>query len=232
VLCVRHARILYRLSAAAPAALVTGCVGPLSTLDPAGPAAGDIAALWWVMLAGAAALTVLVLTLLALSFRRGRPEGRSSTRVWIFWLGLALPAVVLGSLLGHALFLGERWLARKMADVVVVEATGHQWHWTFRQPGLEGAIATRNELHIPAGRPIDVRVGSADVIHSFWVPRLGGKMDAIPGHVNVVRLLAQQPGVFEGQCAEFCGLQHANNRFRVIAHDAAAWARFQREGAQ
>jgi heme/copper-type cytochrome/quinol oxidase subunit 2 len=70
------------------------------------------------------------------------------------------------------------------------------------------------------------------VIHSFWVPRLGGKMDAIPGQINILRIEADKPGVFEGQCAEFCGLNHAANRFRVVVHDAEGWARFQSGGGR
>ena len=215
-----------------PALFVAGCAGPYSTLDTAGPAARDVATLWWVMLAGAAILAVFTLGLLALAFRRRQREregdDRGGTALWIGWLGLAMPSAVLVALLTYALLLGERTIARPAPDVVVVEATGHQWFWTFRQPGATGAIATRNVLHIPAGRPIDVRISSTDVIHSFWVPRLGGKMDAVPGQVNVLRIEASTPGVLEGRCAEFCGLDHTSNRFRVIVHDPAGWAAFQR----
>ncbi|MFZ2996708.1 cytochrome c oxidase subunit II [Sphingobium sp.] len=215
-----------------PVLIVGACAGPLSTLDTAGPASHDVATLWWVMLAGAAMLTLLVLALLLLAFLpRSRPA-KSGTRLWVGWLGVAMPGAVLTALLGYALMLGEGSIAHPVPGPVVVEATGHQWYWTFRQPGSNGAIATRGVLHIPAGRPVDVRVGSADVIHSFWVPRLGGKMDAIPGQINILRIKADKPGMFEGQCAEFCGLNHAANRFRVIVHDAGGWARFQREGGR
>lgn len=199
----------------------------MSTLDTQGPIAASIATLWWVMLAGAAALTLLVLVLLALSFRRRKRSVASGEALWLGWLGVAMPGVVLTALLGYALVLGNRTLPHAAPNLVVVEATGQQWFWTFRQPGASGRIVTRGTLHIPAGRPVDVHLASADVIHSFWVPRLGGKMDAIPGQVNVLRILADKPGAFEGQCAEFCGLNHATHRFRVIAHDAAGWAAFQ-----
>ncbi|MFZ3483558.1 cytochrome c oxidase subunit II [Sphingomonas sp. 3-13AW] len=217
-----------------PALIVGGCAGPLSTLDTAGPAARDIATLWWVMLGGAFILAFFTLGLLAWALRRRGREGnhRGSTGFWIGGLGLAMPSVVLLGLLIYALVIGERTIARPVPDAVVVEATGHQWFWTFRQPGASGAITTRNVLHIPAGRPVDVRIASADVIHSFWVPRLGGKMDAIPGQVNVLRIEASAPGVLEGQCAEFCGVGHTGNRFRVIVHDAAGWATFQRTAAR
>jgi len=205
-----------------------GCSGPLSTLDTAGSAAASIATLWWAMLAGAAVLTVLVMTLLALAFRRRPAPAPGGTRLWIGGLGVAMPSTVLLVLLGFALALGEQTIARKAADVVVVEASAHQWYWDFRHPGMAGEIVTRDVLHIPAGRPVDLRLEAHDVIHSFWVPRLAGKMDAIPGHVNVIRIDAKEPGRFEGQCAEFCGLGHAGHRFRVVAHDAAGWAAFQR----
>jgi len=220
--------MLHALRPAMPALVAGGCSGPLSTLDTAGPAAGHVATLWWAMLAGAAVLTLLVMALLALAFRRRAREGQTGAALWIGWLGVAMPGAVLLVLLGSALVLGERTIARSLPGVVVVEATGRQWSWEFRQPGDGGAIATRDVLHIPAGRPVDVRIAAVDVIHGFWVPRLAGKMDAIPGHVNVLRIEAARPGVFEGQCAEFCGLEHAAHRFRVVAHDAAGWAAFQR----
>lgn len=213
-----------------PALLAGACSGPLSTLDTAGPAASHIATLWWIMLAGAAVLTLLVMSLLALAFLRRAREGHTGAGLWIGWLGVAMPGAVLVALLGSALVLGERTIARATPDAIVIEATGHQWFWEFRHPGAGGAISTRDVMHIPAGRPIDVRIASVDVIHGFWVPRLAGKMDAIPGHVNVLRLQASRPGTFEGQCAEFCGLEHAAHRFRVVAHDPAGWAAFLRDG--
>ncbi|MET0248277.1 MAG: cytochrome B, partial [Sphingobium sp.] len=188
-----------------PLLMTASCAGPLSTLDAAGPAASDIATLWWVMLGGAALLTLLVLTLLALPFSKGRAARKGGTKLWLGALGLAMPAAVLTVLLGYALMLGERTIARPAPDVVTVEATARQWVWTFRTPS---GAESQGTLHIPAGRPIDVRLASADVIHSFWVPRLGGKMDAIPGQVNVLRIQADAPGVYQGVCAEFCGLDH------------------------
>ncbi|WP_419898227.1 hypothetical protein [Roseomonas sp. USHLN139] len=184
------------------------------------------------MLAGAAALTLLVMTLLALAFRRGGAEARGGRRaaagLWLGGLGVAMPTTLLLLLLGSALVVGERMVARAAPERVVIGASGHQWYWDFTQPGADGPIVTRDVMHIPAGRPVDVRLQGNDVIHSFWVPRLAGKMDVVPGHVNVLRIEAARPGVFEGQCAEFCGLEHARHRFRVVAHDAAGWAAFQR----
>ncbi|MET0271272.1 MAG: cytochrome B [Sphingomonas sp.] len=206
------------------ASLPAPLAAPLSALDPAGPHAAGVARLWWIMLGGSIAAFAVMAALLALAFtRRGRP----SVRLWLGGLGVALPAVLLTLLTGYAFAIGKAGLATPAPGLVTVAATGHQFFWTFRQPGGGGAIATRDDLHIPAGRPIDVRIGSADVIHSFWVPRLAGKMDAIPGQVNVLRIQADRPGIYAGRCAEYCGLHHAENRFRVIAHDPAGWAAFQ-----
>lgn len=207
---------------------VGGCSGPLSTLDTAGPAAGRVATFWWAMLAGATALSLLVFVLLLLAFLRRGSERRTSPTLWIGGLGVAMPIVVLMALVGYALMLGERIIAPGISGTVVIEATGRQWSWEFSHPTSEGMQVTHNELHMPAGQPVVLRIAAVDVIHSFWVPRLAGKMDAIPGHVNVMRIQAAQPGEFEGQCAEFCGSGHSGHLFRVIAHDEAGWAAFQR----
>ncbi len=180
------------------------------------------------MLAGATALSLLVFVLLLLAFlRRGR-EGRTSATLWIGVLGVAMPIVVLLALVGYALMLGERIIAPGLSGTVVIDATGRQWSWEFSHRVGKETQVTQNELHMPAGQQVVLRIAAVDVIHSFWVPRLAGKMDAIPGHVNVLRLQAAQPGVYEGQCAEFCGSGHSGHRFRVVAHDEAGWVAFQR----
>lgn len=199
---------------------VAGCSGNLSTLDPAGPAAGSTALLWWVMLAGACAIFLLVMALVALAFLRpGLGEGIAPRR-WLVWGGLAFPGVTLGALLVFALAIGERLLPHPGSGITTVEAIPEQWHWRFR---YENGTETVNEMHIPAGRPIDIRVIGTDVIHSFWVPRLGGKIDAIPGHVNTIRLEADRPGTFGGVCSEFCGTGHTDMTFTAIAHEGGAY---------
>jgi len=197
-------------------------------MDPAGPAADAINTLWWVMLAGATAIFLFVATLLLLAFRRPEPR-EVSVRWWIIGGGLVFPGVVLSALLVYGLITGERLLPNDERPPVHVEAQSSQYQWVFTQPGgAGGTIRTRNVLHIPAGRPIDVTLTTTDVIHSFWVPRLAGKLDAIPGHRNVLRIEASEPGVYPGVCAEYCGIGHSRHGFRVIAHDAAGWVRFQR----
>lgn len=203
------------------AALTAGCAGPLSTLEPAGPVAGSIAWLWWAMTAGSVVLTAVVLGPFALAVLRPGSLGGVSTRMWIVGGGLALPALVLTPLLVWALVAGERMQPGR-GDALRVEATGEQWRWIFRHP--DAGVETQGVLHLPAGRPVEIALTSRDVIHSFWVPRLAGKLDAIPGRTTVLRLVADEPGTYEGLCAEFCGLDHAHMRFAVVVHAAEDYA--------
>jgi len=208
-----------------PAPLV-GCIeGPLSTLDPAGPAAQAIAGVWWVMLVGALLILAGVVGL-ALYAVYGRAERRRriTPTLLIVGGGLVVTPLVLAALLlwgigaGHALLPlpSEREPFR-------VEVRAHQWWWEVTYPDAAGGpLHSANEIHVPAGRPIDIEVRAADVIHSFWVPRLGGKIDALPGRTNVVRLEAPAPGVYRGRCAEFCGAQHARMALLLQAHEEAA----------
>jgi cytochrome c oxidase subunit II len=209
-----------------PLMMLGGCRGALSALDPAGPASESIATLWWAMLAGAALIFVLVMVLLTIGLLRRRPVVRTSERTWLVGGGLVFPVLVLAGLLGYGLVVGERLLARPGVDVVSVRAHASQWQWTFSQRGARAPIERVGRLDIPAGRPVDVLITTDDVIHSFWVPRLGGKRDAIPGKVNTLRLQARRPGTYAGQCAEYCGVGHLAMRFTVIAHDDASWAAF------
>ena len=203
---------------------LAGCEDRLSALHPAGPAAGTIATLWWVLLAGATAIFLFVMALLALALRRQPSEG-GGERIWLAGLGLAFPGVVLAALLAYGLVVGERLLPRPSPEVVAVGAEGRQWAWRFTYADAPGR-ATEGVLHIPAGRPVDVAITTADVIHAFWVPRLAGKLDAIPGHVNVLRIEAWAPGDYAGVSAEYSGPGYAGHGFTVRAHDETRWAAF------
>ncbi|PLS21601.1 cytochrome B [Amylibacter cionae] len=207
--------------------MLTGCEGALSTVDPAGPAARSIATLWWVMLAGAAAIFGLVMILLVFSFRRNKNSGEEEgqIRVWIIGLGLAFPALVLGALLAYGLVVGERLLPRDGVNLVQVSAQARRWEWRFTYADAP-ALETTGVLHIPAGRPVDIAITTADVIHSFWVPRLAGKLDAIPGHTNTLRLEADAPGTYQGVSAEFSGAGYDAFAFQVVVHDESDWAAF------
>jgi cytochrome c oxidase subunit 2 len=117
-------------------------------------------------------------------------------------------------------------------DALEVTVRGWQWWWEFRYPALD--VVTANELHLPAGRPVVLHLEGPDVIHSFWVPQLGGKRDVIPGRANRITLTPETPGEYWGQCAEFCGLAHANMGFRVVVQPAEAfegWVAAQRAPA-
>ncbi|GGK26529.1 cytochrome c oxidase subunit II [Salinarimonas ramus] len=209
---------------------LAGCAGPLSTLDPAGPAAADIALLWWVMLAGAVAILVFVCALALVPFlqaRRGRPVSSRAPRdaVWLVGGGLAFPFATLTALMLWAFVIEPIDDAALTGEEPVrIAATGRQWVWSFRHedaPG--GALVLDGVMHVPAGRPVEVALASVDVIHSFWVPRLAGKRDAIPGRVNTITILAEEPGTYAGVCGEYCGEGHAYMRLDVIAHAPEAY---------
>lgn len=179
------------------------------------------------MLIGSVLIFGLVMGLVALAFVRRRRPGapRREARVWIVGLGIVFPASVLVALLAYGLFVGERLLPRPDADVVQVHAEARRFAWTFGYAERPDRT-TEGVLHIPAGRAVDVSVTTADVVHSFWVPRLAGKIDAIPGHVNVLRLTADRPGVYAGVSAEFSGAGYDGFAFQVVAHDPESWALF------
>jgi cytochrome c oxidase subunit 2 len=219
------------------ALLLGGCAAP-SVLAPQGPAAERIAGLWWIMfgLAGAIYGAVLALLLIGL-FRRRRVEHESERHphpegwVWILGGGVALPVAVL--ILLFVLTLGTMAsLAAPPGDALTVEMIGRQWWWEVRYPDAQ--VTTANEIHIPAGRPVRLLLTSADVIHSFWAPELHGKLDLVPGRTNTFWIEARRPGIYRGFCAEYCGHQHANMAFLVIAEPPdqfATWLDGQRRPA-
>jgi cytochrome c oxidase subunit 2 len=193
----------------------------LSTLDPAGPRAANLAMLWWVMFWGSMALFALVMVLFVLAYIRKDWLAQVTPGQWIIGGGLILPIPVLVLLTGTALVLGEQLLPHG-EETIRIEAHASRWEWTFSYP--DGRSSPDGVLHMPAGTPVDFIITAEDVIHSFWIPRLGGKIDAIPGHTNIIRLEADEPGSYWGQCAEYCGEGHDVMFFRVKAHEAAAFA--------
>jgi cytochrome c oxidase subunit II len=215
----RHHSLLRAAVQLGSATALAGCTGPLSTLDPSGPAAASIARLWWVMLAGSAVLFALVMGLFALAFLRPGWGTSVSPHRWILLGGLGLPAIVLPPLVAYGLIAGERLLPLPGGAPLRIEAQAEQWRRTFRYPD-HGDTTTEDVMHLPAGIPADVVVTSRDVIHAFWIPRLAGKIDVVPGHVNVLRIQADASGRYEGLCNEFCGLGHAGMRFDVVVHPA------------
>lgn len=209
-----------------------GCQSDQSTLHPAGPAAERIAWLWWLMCIAFTAVFILVIVLLVVGIFRtakdeqaGPPLGRNG---FVVAGGIILPTVVVIPLL--FLSLEASSALHTPEDAITIRVVGHQWWWEVGYP--DHNILTANELHIPAGQPVRLELFSADVIHSFWVPRLNGKRDMIPGISNEFWIQADKPGVYRGQCAEYCGTQHARMAFVVVAlppDEFAAWLRAQKQ---
>ena len=211
--------------------LLAGCGGNQNTVAPASHAQRSITDLFWVMFGVACVGFAVIVTLLFLGWaRRERPSlpggggERAATGV-VIGLGVALPILLLVSLFIWAdLFVLNSVAAPAGRTPMTVRVIGHQWWWEVRYPG--SGVVTANEIHIPARTKVTALVTTADVIHSFWVPELNRKVDMIPGLTNRLLLVADKPGVYRGQCAEFCGLQHAHMSVDVIAEPKAkfdAW---------
>lgn len=217
-------------------ALLGGCAGVQSALAPAGVAAREIATLWWIMAAGAAIIFALVLGT-AFYAVRIRPEqhGPAAGYLLILGMGIAMPVVVLSALLLYSFTLGPRLMAPAEPGALQIQVIGKQWWWEVRyHTGSGEAVVSANEIHIPAGKRVELSLESTDVIHSLWVPSLAGKMDMIPGRSNRLVLQADSPGVYRGQCAEYCGGPHALMAFYVIAEEPAefeAWLARERQPA-
>jgi cytochrome c oxidase subunit 2 len=204
-----------------------------SALHAAGPGADRIAEHWWIMLVAASAVFLLVLVALlgAMTHRgeRAAPGSRGDDRGPIKWIlagGVVLPAVLLVPLFVYTLDILADLAPPKDGAASTVVITGFQWWWDVEYTGEapQGRLRSANELHVPVGRPVRVQLRSNDVIHSFWVPALQGKLDLIPGKVNTTWIQADSPGVYRGECAEYCGLQHARMQFRVVAHTPPQFA--------
>ncbi|HMQ31786.1 MAG TPA: cytochrome c oxidase subunit II [Chloroflexaceae bacterium] len=219
---------------APPLVALAGCAGAPSALDARGYAAARINLLWWVMLGLGTAVFVLVTVLLLVALFRRRGEGappaeaeRRVTNRLLGGGGVALPLVILVPLVGFT-----AWTSATMTPpgqpALTVEVIAHQFWWEVRYP--DQGFITANEIVIPAGQPVELRLSTADVIHSLWVPQLNGKVDMIPGRPNAMTIQADHPGEYRGQCAEFCGRQHALMAFVVVAETPerfAAWAEAQ-----
>jgi cytochrome c oxidase subunit II len=215
------------------AVLATGCNSNQAITNPATGPAREINTLWWAMFAGAMVVFGAVVGLLVLAFvRRHRSDDASDDDrgpyMVIIGGGLAAPIVFLAILFGFVIHVMPATSAPPGPTKLTIEVIGHQWFWEVRYHGTPAVTA--NEIHIPAATPVDVRVTTADVIHSFWVPRLNRKIDMIPGQVNRIELDAPDPGVYRGQCSEFCGVGHAQMAFDVIVQPPGkfrAWLRNQ-----
>jgi cytochrome c oxidase subunit 2 len=218
--------------------VLAGCAqdAPQDTFDPQGPAAQTIDDLITPIfaIAGVVFLIVAVAVGYCVVRFRDRPErddmpeqthGKPALEI-----GLTIAPAVLLAVIGVFTVKTIFDLADQPDDALQIDVVGQQWWWEFTYPTLEiepGArIVTSGEMVIPAGRPVALRLASRDVIHSFWIPALNGKRDAVPGRVQPLWMEADEPGEYWGQCAEFCGLSHANMRMRVVALSAEDWDRW------
>jgi len=199
-------------------------------VSPKGPAARTVAGLWWPMLIVATAVFLFVVCMLLLAPARGRRKTEDEAKRDAPWgepFIVIAGVVVSGAILvGFFLFSLDRMQALAVGarqTKLTVAVIGHDWWWEVRYPN--GAVSA-NEIHIPTGVKVQLALTTDDVIHSFWVPRLGPKTDMIPGQPNTLWLEASEPGVYRGQCAEFCGLQHANMIIRVVADPPAEFDRW------
>jgi cytochrome c oxidase subunit 2 len=201
--------------------------GNHSVLSPAGIQASSIQHLWTLMLWVCAGVFVIVLTGVFLALRRGtrtnadQDSPNASERALARAVGIAVgtTVVVLLGLLVASVWTGRAIGSLHASSAVTIEIIGHQWWWEIQYDDAipSRRVITANEFHIPTDRPVVLKVTSRDVIHSFWVPNLHGKRDLIPGYITALWIQADRPGRFRGQCAEFCGLQHAHMAIDVIA---------------
>lgn len=237
---LRHVRILL---APATAAGLSGCAGWQSALDPQGPQAGGLRDHFLLFLTVCSVVWLLVAAILAAALlrRRGsaadgpdlRPDPSSERRMGrVVAAGAVITVLTLVGLTAASFFASRHYEAQA-ADALPIRVTGFQWWWeiTYPDPRPDRTVVTANEIHVPVGRPVRIELAASDVIHSFWIPSLAGKRDMIPGRDTTLVFTAQREGVYRGQCAEFCGLQHAHMSLIVVAQAPEAFERWRAEQA-
>ena len=216
--------------------LLAGCSGWQSTLDPHSHEAVSLTRLIAVMVAICTVIWLLVMGVLVRAVQRRRvardgvgvdprTERRMTLVVAVAMAATLLTVIALTTL---SFFMTRAVEPEQDPDALVVKVRGWQWWWEVRYPDAapDRTIVTANEIHVPVGRTVRIELAAADVIHSFWVPNLAGKLDMIPGRANALTFKASRPGAYRGQCAEFCGLQHAHMAFLVIAEEPADFERW------
>jgi cytochrome c oxidase subunit II len=211
----------------------SSCGGIQNAINPAGPQANNLSRLWWLMFTVCSIVFVLVMIALLLSLRKRTGESLSALppvieppreeerRRWTVVLSAITVTVIILFVFLIASFSIGRSMSAELAhkNGLAIEVTGHQWWWEVRYQDVDASniFWTANEIHIPVGVPVTFSLQATDVIHSFWVPNLAGKKDLIPGKINTIWLQADKPGVYRGQCAEYCGMQHARMALWVVA---------------
>lgn len=198
--------------------LLGGCEGPQSTLSPAGRGAEEITRLFWWLVAGGATVWLIVLGLAVYAIRvRRKKHDRRQAAIFIIGGGAIIPTLILAGYLTFALAMLPDILEPAPEGSVRIAVSGEQWWWRvhyYTDDGREVALA--NEIRMPVDEPVQFFLESPDVIHSFWIPSIGGKMDMIPGRINRLKLEATRTGTFRGACAEYCGTSHALMSFYAV----------------
>ncbi len=212
-----------------------GCTGVQSALDPHGTVAAQLSWLIELIVFVCALVWLAVICFLAAALVPGRQAGDPAARLVLDApaerrMGVVVAVALAGTVLIITAFTALSFAATRRlnlteADPVTIELTGYQWWWEVKYPDPQPdrVLVTANEIHVPVGRTIRIKLAAADVIHSFWVPSLAGKQDLIPGRDNTITLNADRPGIYRGQCAEFCGFQHAHMALLVIAQSEAEY---------
>jgi cytochrome c oxidase subunit 2 len=195
-----------------------------STLSPSGPKSDFTTWAWWGLFAAAAFVCIVIigLTVLAGVVRRRSTKVKSGEgRTYVLVLGVIIPGIVFACVfaLGVGGLVAESAPSRKPA--MTVDVVGHQWWWAFHYEGT--SAVTANELHVPVGTPVELRLRTHDVIHSFWIPQVMPKMDVLPRRINKTWVTVDQPGTYRGECAEYCGAQHAHMDFSLVAQSEGAF---------
>jgi cytochrome c oxidase subunit 2 len=228
-------RVIRRLSWLAPllaVVLVAACAQdfPQTTLAPKGDLARIEDGVFFETVKWATLVFVLVEGALVYAiFRfRGKPgdaepeQIHGNTVVEVTWT--VIPALILAMIAVPTVKAIFKENETPKGDPLTVEVVGHQWWWEFRYP--EFNLTTANELHVPVGRTVSLKMGAYDVVHSFWLPQFAGKRDVFPNRETRLWFTAEEPGEYSGQCAEFCGIQHGRMAFRLVAQPAAEFTRW------
>jgi cytochrome c oxidase subunit 2 len=190
-----------------------------SILKAHGSESQKIVGVWWLMFAMAAAVYVIVAGFVIAGILRGRrtqsgSEGRIKDSVFIWWGGIIIPVVIL-AILAVATVDATAQLRKPAHNPLQIVMIGKRWWWDVSYPTL--GIRTANQFHVPVGQPLEIKLPSDNVIHDFWIPQLAGKQDNIPGQDNVIRFTVNKVGIYRGECAQFCGVEHARMDFELIA---------------
>jgi cytochrome c oxidase subunit 2 len=209
--------------------LVAGCGGSSpSALKAHGSEGQRLEGIWWLMFALAAGVYVIVAGFIIAGILRGRrtetgKDSRIRDSVFIWWGGIIIPVVIL-AILAVATVDATAQLRKPARNPLLIVVVGKRWWWDVSYPTM--GIRTANEIHVPVGQPLEIKLPSDNVNHAFWVPQLAGKEDNIPGQDNVIRFTVNKPGRYRGECAQFCGVEHARMDFEMIAEPSDVFGRW------